>query len=145
MAERHPWQLPTPFQEATQEVDRLFDELIHRRWDRRPERVQDWAPQLDLYETKTAFVLEADLPGVSKQNVAVKVENGELVLRGTRSTTHTGRGENFFHQERRSGQFVRRVRLPASVNPDRIRATFRNGVLRVSLPKTRTTRRRRYA
>jgi HSP20 family protein len=145
MAERHPWQLPTPFQEATQEVDRLFDELIYRRWGRRPERVQDWAPQLDLYETKTTFVLEADLPGVSKQNVAVEVKNGELVLRGIRSVTHTGRGENFFRQERRSGQFVRRVRLPASVNPDRIHATFRNGVLRVSLPKIRTTRRRRHA
>lgn len=145
MAERHPWQLPAPFQEATQEVDRLFDELIYRRWGRRPERVQAWAPQLDLYETKTAFVLEADLPGVSKQNVTVEVENGELVLHGIRSTTHTGRSENFFRQERRSGQFVRRVRLPASVNPDRIHATFRNGVLRVNLPKTRTTRRRRHA
>ena len=145
MAERHPWQLPTPFQEATQEVDRLFDELIYRRWGRRPERVQAWAPQLDLYETKTAFVLEVDLPGVSKQNVTVEVKNGELVLRGIRSVTHTGRSENFFRQERRSGQFVRRVRLPVSVNPDRIHATFRNGVLRVSLPKIRTTRRRRHA
>ncbi len=144
MAQRHPWQLPTPFQEATREVDRLFDEMIHRRWGRRPDRPQAWAPQLDLYETKTAFVLEADLPGVSKQSIAVEVKNGELVLRGIRSVSHTGRGENVFRQERHSGRFVRRVRLPAPVNPDRLRATFRNGVLRVSLPKIRTTGRRRH-
>ena len=141
MAERHPWQLPTPFQEASQEVDRLFDELIHQRWDTRRSSSagQDWAPQLDLYETKTAFILEADLPGVSKQNVMVKVENGELVLQGVRSVTQIRRGSNFFHQERRSGQFVRRLQLPRSVDPDHIRATFRNGVLRVTLAKIRST------
>ncbi len=138
MAQRHPWQLPTPFQEATQEVDRLFDELIHQRWGGRRGSIEDWAPQLDLYETKTAFVLEADIPGVNKQNVVVSVENGELVLKGIRSVTHTRRGSNFFHQERRSGQFVRRLQLPASVDPERIRATFRNGVLRVTLPKMQT-------
>ncbi len=138
MAERHPWQLPTPFQEATQEVDRLFDELIHQRWGGRRGPREDWTPQLDLYETKTAFVLEADIPGVNKHNVVVTVENGDLVLKGMRSVTHTKQSSNFFHQERRSGQFVRRLQLPASVDPERIRATFRNGVLRVSLPKTRT-------
>lgn len=136
MAQRHTWQLPTPFQEATQEVDRLFDEMIHQRWGARRGLAEEWAPQLDLYETETAFVLEADLPGVSKQQVVVKVENGELVLQGVRSVTQIRRGSNFFHQERRSGQFVRRLRLPRSVDPDRVRATFRNGVLRVTLPKT---------
>ena len=138
MAQRHPWQLPTPFQEATQEVDRLFDELIHQRWGGRRGSLEDWAPQLDLYETKTAFVLEADMPGVDKQHVVVTVENGDLVLTGIRSVTHTRQGSNFFHQERRSGQFERRLQLPASVDPERIRVTFRNGVLRVTLPKMQT-------
>ena len=138
MAERHPWQLPAPFHEATQEIDRLFDELIHQRWGAPRGQPQEWAPQLDLYETKTAFVLEADLPGVNKQDVVVAVENGALVLQGVRSVTQTRRGNNFFHQERRSGQFVRRLQLPRSVDPDRIRATFRNGVLRVTLPKARS-------
>ena len=138
MAQRHPWQLPTPFQEASQEVDRLFDELIHQRWGGRRGSIEDWAPQLDLYETKTAFVLEADIPGVNKQNVVVSVENRELVLKGIRSVTHTRQGSNFFHQERRSGQFVRRLQLPASIDPERIRVTFRNGVLRVTLPKMQT-------
>jgi HSP20 family protein len=138
MAQRHPWQLPTPFQEATQEVDRLFDKLIHQRWGGRRGSLEDWAPQLDLYETKTAFVLEADMPGVNKQNAVVTVENGDLVLTGIRSVTHTRQGSNFFHQERRSGQFERRLQLPASVDPERIRVTFRNGVLRVTLPKMQT-------
>lgn len=141
MAKNDPWQLPHPIQELSHEVDRLFDELIYQRWgaNRRP-RVEEWAPQLDLYETKTAFILEADLPGVKKPNVSVKVEDGDLVLRGVRSVEHVSLRGNFYHRERRSGQFVRRLRLPAAVDQEHIRADFRNGVLRVTLPKMRKER-----
>lgn len=78
------------------------------------------------------------MPGVNKEHVVVTVENEDLVFKGIRSITHTRQGSNFFHQERRSGQFERRLQLPASVDPERIRATFRNGVLRVTLPKMQT-------
>jgi HSP20 family protein len=128
--EPQPW-LPYPLQGLSQEVDRLFDELIHRRWGRFEE---EW-PQVDVYETRKAFIIEADLPGMKKQDVSVKVEGDHLVLQGQRSVERTRTEGNFHHHERRSGQFVRRVRLPASVDREHIRAEFRSGVLRVTLPK----------
>jgi HSP20 family protein len=72
---------------------------------------------------------------VKKPEVSVTVEEGELVLRGRRSAERTGTEGNFHYHERRSGHFVRRLRLPASVDHEQIRADFRNGVLRVTLPK----------
>jgi HSP20 family protein len=134
MAKKAESWLPLPFSQLSEEVDRLFDELIHRPWGARP-GAEEWSPQLDLYETENAFILEADLPGVKKPEVSVTVEEGELVLQGRRSAERTGTEGNFHYRERRSGHFVRRLRLPASVDHEQIRADFRNGVLRVTLPK----------
>lgn len=134
MAKRESW-LPLPMQQLSQEVDRLFDELIHRRWGGVRSVAEEWTPQLDLYETDSAFILEVDLPGVKKQDVAVEVEDGDLVLQGRRAAERVRTGGSFHYHERRSGQFLRRLRLPASVDREQIRAEFRNGVLRVTLPK----------
>ncbi|HKA54902.1 MAG TPA: Hsp20/alpha crystallin family protein [Candidatus Binatia bacterium] len=134
MAKKAESWLPLPFSQLPEEVDRLFDELIHRPWGARLV-AEDWSPQLDLYETEDAFILEADLPGVKKPDVSVTVEAGELVLQGRRSAERTETEGNFHYRERRSGHFVRRLRLPASVDAEQIRADFRNGVLRVTLPK----------
>ena len=128
-------QSPLPVQRLSQEVDRLFDELIHRPWGFSPTSVEEWSPQLDLYETDAAFILEADLPGVKKQEVSVAVENGDLVLQGQRSFERLTTAGNFHCRERRAGHFIRRLSLPVSVNHEQIRAEFRNGVLRVTLPK----------
>ncbi|MEW6300632.1 MAG: Hsp20/alpha crystallin family protein [Thermodesulfobacteriota bacterium] len=136
MAKRESW-LPLPVQQLSDEVDRLFDELIYRRWGvgRPAAPAEEWAPQLDLYETDTAFILEADLPGVKKHDVSVEVEDGDLILQGRRAVERVKTEGNFHCRERRSGRFLRRLRLPASVDREQIRAEFRNGVLRVTLPK----------
>jgi HSP20 family protein len=119
-----------------QEVDRLFDELIHRPWGFTRPSVELWSPEVDLYETETAFILEVDLPGIREEDFEVTVDKGELVLRGTRTVVRTATQGNFHYQERRSGGFSRRVRLPASVDQAHIRAEVKQGVLRVTLPKT---------
>jgi HSP20 family protein len=126
--------LPT---RLSREVDRLFEELIYRPWGvGRPARGVEWHPQLDLYETDTAFVLEADLPGVRQEDFSVEVENHELVLRGKRACEHVTTEGNFHCQERQEGEFTRRLQLPTSVDQGTIRAEFGNGVLRVTLPKS---------
>ncbi len=134
MAKKEEAWLPLPVQQLAQEVDRLFDELIYRPWGV-GRTAEAWNPQLDLYETSDAFILEVDLPGVKKQDVSVTVEAGELVLQGKRSAERIRTAGNFHYRERRSGQFLRRLRLPSSVDQERIRADFRQGVLRVTLPK----------
>jgi len=133
MAQRDSW--PALSFQLSQEVDRLFDELIYRPWGVRHAGEEEWNPQLDLYETATTFVLEADLPGVKKEDVSVTVENNELVLQGQRSFERTTARGNFYCSERRAGHFVRRLRLSASIDQKQIRAEFGDGVLRVTLPK----------
>ena len=136
MAKKDSW-LSAPLQQLSQEVDRLFDELIHRPWgvSRTSTREEIWTPQLDLYEENAAFVLEADLPGVREKDFSVTVENGDLVLRGQRTFERICDEENFHCRERQSGTFIRRLRLPSSVDQQKIRAEFRDGVLHVILPK----------
>jgi HSP20 family molecular chaperone IbpA len=122
------------------EVERLFDEMIHRPWGFCRD-VRGWNPSIDVYETDTAFVLEADLPGVNSQDVRVECDNGDLVLQGSR-TIEERRTEGQFHtMERCSGSFLRRIKLPDSVDREEIHAEFKDGVLRVTLPK-RSTRAR---
>ena len=130
---------PLPVQ-LVQEVDRLFDELIHRPWGSTRSSADLWNPEVDLYETEAAFVLEVDLPGIREEDVEVTVDKGDLVLRGTRTVSRTSTQGNFHYRERRSGNFTRRLRLPASVDHTQIRAEVKNGVLRITLPKARQER-----
>ena len=118
------------------EVERLFDEMIHRPWGFCRE-IRGWSPSVDLYETSDAFVLEADLPGVREEDVTVKVENGDLVLQGWRSLEKSHADGQFHTMERSSGHFMRQMKLPESVEEDAIQAEFRDGVLRVILPKVK--------
>lgn len=116
------------------EVERMFDEIIHRPWGFCRE-VRGWNPSIDFSETETEFILEADLPGVKTEDVKVEVENHDLVLQGIR-TLETSEVHGQFHtMERSSGHFVRRIKLPESVDQSAIRAEFHDGVLRVILPK----------
>jgi HSP20 family protein len=118
------------------EVERLFDEMIHRPWGFSRE-VRGWSPSVDLYETRDTFVLEADLPGVKKEDVTVEVQDGELVLQGWRSLEKSHSDGRFHTMERFSGHFTRRMKLPESVERDAIQAEFSEGVLRVILPKVK--------
>jgi HSP20 family protein len=118
------------------EVERLFDEMIHRPWGFARE-IRGWNPSIDLYETPDSFVLEADLPGVKAEDVKVEVQNGDLRLEGQRTIEKDQSNGRFHTMERSSGYFVRQIKLPESVINDAIKAEFKDGVLRVILPKTR--------
>jgi len=139
MAKKNIW--PSLPLRLSQEVDRLFDEMIYRPWGSplHP-KSDDWSPELDLYETADAFILEVDLPGVKEKEVTVDVEDNNLVLRGHRVCARVTELSSFHRHERREGQFVRRLQLPTSVDQDEIRVVFNGGVLRVTLPKSKRER-----
>ena len=118
------------------EVERLFDEMIHRPWGFCRE-IRGWNPSVDLYETPDAFILEADLPGVTDDDVKLEVQNSDLVLQGWRTLEKCGSDGHFHTMERSSGHFVRRIKLPEHVDKSAIQAKFRDGVLRVILPKAK--------
>ncbi len=134
MAKKDTW-WSLPFQ-LSQEVDRLFEELIHRPWGSPlSPKPDEWNPELDLYETEDAFILEVDLPGVKEKEVSVHVDDGDLILTGRRVCDRVTAQRSFHRHERHEGQFLRRLRLPASVAQDQVQAVFTEGVLRVTLPK----------
>ena len=94
-----------------------------------------WAPAVDIYETPNELVVKADLPDVNEKDIDVRVENNLLTIRGERKFEKSVSEENFLRVERTYGAFSRSFSLPNTVNPEAIRAEYKNGVLTVNLPK----------
>lgn len=136
MADEKNWpSFPIQLPRLPDEVDRLFDQMIHRPWGF-TKHLAEWNPSIDLYETPEAFILEVDLPGVKREGVKVEVEGQDLILQGERTREQKQTTEKFHYHERFSGKFMRRMTLPKSVDKEKIEAEFTEGVLRVMLPKT---------
>ncbi|HTU01403.1 MAG TPA: Hsp20/alpha crystallin family protein [Candidatus Sulfotelmatobacter sp.] len=102
-----------------------------------------WSPAVDVYETPEAIVLKADLPGLSRSDVDIQVQDDRLILRGERRLTKEVGEESFLRIERAYGAFQRSFTLPASVAQERIRAVFRDGVLELTLPKAESSKPKR--
>ena len=114
-------------------VNRLFSEPAAR----------PWSPAVDIYETENELVVKADLPDVDPKNVGIQLENGTLTLKGERKfeeqkngATNGGNGQKGFHRiERSYGSFVRAFSLPDTVDGEKVKADYKNGVLTITLPK----------
>jgi HSP20 family protein len=94
-----------------------------------------FVPATDLVETETHYVLRADLPGVSEDDISIELDHNVLTVRGERHSQHESNENGYRRLERTSGSFRRSVRLPQGVDADAISATFDRGVLEVSVPK----------
>jgi HSP20 family protein len=95
--------------------------------------VSDWSPQVEAFRRGDKFVVRADLPGMKKDDVKVEVENNVLTISGERTDEHEENREGFYRSERSYGQFYRAIPLPEGVSADQCEATFKDGVLEVSL------------
>jgi HSP20 family protein len=96
----------------------------------------DWSPRVDIAETPEEFVVKAELPEVNKEDVHVTVENGMLTLRGERKQEKEEKGKKFHRIERSYGSFSRAFTLPDNVDDSKVKASFKDGMLTVQLPKT---------
>lgn len=94
-----------------------------------------WAPAVDIYEQDGNIVLKAELPGVDSKDVDIRLENNVLTLRGERKLDTEVKRENYHRVERTYGSFSRSFTLPTVVDQEKIKADYRDGVLRVTLPK----------
>jgi len=112
------------------EMDRLFD----RFWEGN-ETQGIWEPRLDVSETKEAFCIKAEIPGIDPKEIQVNLENGVLVLRGEKKQEVEKKEERFYRSERMYGTFVRSLRLPTPVDGTKVIASFKHGLLTVTLPK----------
>jgi HSP20 family protein len=135
----------SPFREMfvlQNQMNRLFDNTLHG-WPPEAEGTVSWTPAADIYETDNDLVLEADLPGIDPKNIDIRVENNVLTVRGERSFQPKVERENFHRIERSYGTFARGFTLATTVDPDKIRANYRNGVLSITLPKAEQAKPRR--
>ena len=104
-----------------------------------------WSPSVDLRETEEAYELIADLPGLSKEDIELSIEEDVVTLKGERKE-ETDKKEGGYHRiERHSGTFQRCFHLPSGVEGDKVTAQFENGVLKVNLPKPETAKPKRIA
>jgi HSP20 family protein len=104
-----------------------------------------WVPAMDLLETDEHFVLRADLPGLSEEDVTIELEDSVLTVAGERKAEHEDKREGFYRVERSFGQFRRSLTLPEGVDADGIAANFDKGVLEVRIPKPEERKPRRVA
>jgi HSP20 family protein len=96
----------------------------------------DWAPSVDIEEAEDKYVIKADLPGVDKKDINVKLENGVLSIRGEKRTEkETGKGTKRHRTERFHGTFARSFTLPEAVKSDKVDASYKDGVLLLAIPK----------
>ena len=102
-----------------------------------------WMPAMDLAETDEDFVLRADLPGLSQDDVKIEFEDSTLTVSGERKAEHEDKGEGFYRVERAFGSFSRSLTLPQGVDPEKVSASFDRGVLEVRIPKPEERKPRR--
>jgi HSP20 family protein len=118
---------PEPF---TREIDRVFDAFFGQT-----DQGRRWVPPMDLVEAEDHFVLKADLPGLAEGDVNIEVQDGTLTISGERKAEHEQREKGWYRIERSFGSFNRSLTLPDGVDPERIDASFANGVLEVRIAK----------
>jgi HSP20 family protein len=127
---------PQPF---TRDVDRLFDAFFGTDRD----QSRRWVPPVDLVEAEDHFLLKADLPGLSDEDVSIEVQDGTLTISGERRAEHESHERGWYRIERSFGSFSRSLTLPDGVDSEAISARFENGVLEVSIPKPEERKPRR--
>jgi len=116
------------------EMDRLFDRFLEPRWEEFP-TMGDWVPTVDLSETKEAFVVKAEVPGMEPGDIHVSLQENLLTIKGEKKQEKEEKDERYHRIERSYGSFTRTVRLPVAVDGSKVEAKFKNGLLTVMLPK----------
>jgi HSP20 family protein len=118
------------------DMERFFERFADPIWEPFDMTAGDWAPKLDVSETKDAMVVTAEMPGIDPREIEIALTGDLLTLKGEKEKETGDKEERFHRVERTYGAFLRSVRLPMAVDGSKVTATFKNGVLVVTLPKT---------
>lgn len=133
-----PWKEGRQLTSLRREMDRLFDRFFEG-WPffRVSAAEGEWAPVVDVSETAKEIVVKAELPGMDPKDIDLSIRGNILTVAGERKQEKEEKGENFHRVERTYGSFSRSVRLPAEVDPGKVDATYKDGVLKITLRKTK--------
>jgi HSP20 family protein len=125
--ERFNWRTP---------MSRLFDEfLAPTQWSEDNQSLWNWNPAVDIMDNDDHILITAEIPGVDKKSISVDVKDRVLTLRGERSSDNEVKEDRFYRRERTFGKFERSFTLPAAVDPDNIKTEYKDGVLKIEVPK----------
>ena len=113
---------------------RTFQDAVNRMLSE-PRSQRPWTPAVDILETDNELVVKADLPEVDQKDIHVEIENGTLTLKGERKFEKEEKETGYHRIERSYGSFARYFSLPETVEPEKVKADYKNGVLTVTLPK----------
>lgn len=116
------------------EMDRLFDDFFGMT-PARAERGAIWSPAVNVREDENNFYIEAELPGMTKEDIDLEIEQNSLCIKGDRKFEKKEEGENYHFVERSYGSFYRSFSLPGNVDPEGISAEYKDGLLQVTVPK----------
>ncbi len=129
----------TPFSDFDRmgkEMDRLWDTIFEGDVRRRSREDSVWLPSVEVSETKNDIVVKAELPGMDSKDIDITLGDGHLMIKGQKKHEKEEKDEDYHFVERSYGSFVRAVHLPKEVKPDKISASYKNGVLKIVLPKS---------
>ena len=127
-----PWgRLPTM---KEKDVDRWLERFWEGDFPHLP-MMGEWAPALDVSETRDAVMVKAEVPGMESTDIHLSLQDQVLTLKGEKKLEQEEKEEHYYRAERTYGAFARAIRLPAPVDGSKVTATFKNGLLTVTLPK----------
>ncbi|MBL8848797.1 MAG: Hsp20/alpha crystallin family protein [Planctomycetaceae bacterium] len=121
-----------------------MDQMVSRFFSGAGEHpIGNWSPRVNVAEAEDAYDVTADLPGLKPEDVNVEVKNGDLLISGERHGEHEEHGKTWHRVERHSGSFRRMIRLGDDVSADKVSAEYKDGVLKVHVPKSESAKSRK--
>ncbi|WP_319547978.1 Hsp20/alpha crystallin family protein [Desulfogranum marinum] len=105
--------------------------------------MEEMSPSVDIYEEKGKMIVKAEIPGINKEDLDVSITENTVTISGEKKQEKKVEKKDYHREERRYGSFCRRFRLPADVDADKAEASFKNGVLEISLPKTKESKQKK--
>ena len=132
-----PWRAFREMEEMERRLEEAFGRpFLPIAWRRLPIEERGWAPAIEVFEKEDKFVVKAELPGMKEEDIDVSVRGDTLTIKGERKAESEVKEEDYYCCERSYGSFFRSVAIPSNVDTKKIEASYENGVLEVSLPKT---------
>jgi HSP20 family protein len=127
------------------DMARFMEEGRRSLWEGEPGELGIWEPSVNIYERGENILVEADLPGMTKDAIDVRVDNGTLTLSGERKAEPDLKEPDYYRHERHAGNFCRSFTLPSTVKADKIEATYKDGVLKLTIPKAEEAKAKKIA
>ena len=131
-----PWKPLRELERMRGEMDGFWDSFFETGGVKRTGDVGTWMPNLDLSETKNEIIVKAEVPGLDHKDIDISLSEGVLTIKGEKRQEKEEKDSNYHLVERSYGSFTRLVRLPKEVKSDKISASYKDGVLKITLPKS---------